>query len=246
MLDLLRLVLVAAKRLWRQPGYSFVATGTVAVSVGMTCAVFAVADAVWLRPLPVRQEGRLVAIERPYFSDSPVTTWGSITDFLDWRERARVFEDLGMARVGERDVVLSDEVERRVVFEVSANLFALLGLRPLRGRTFLPGEDRPDAERVVILSESYWRSRFGADDAVLGKALTLRRWEGSQERYTVVGVLPKEFQFEYGLAHEGAAALFLPFADWPIDRTNRKAGGVTNRVYGRLRPGVTTRKHRRR
>ena len=140
-------------------------------------------------PLPLVESERLVVL----WSQSKKTgalTSSSYPDFADFREQNRVFE--GVATLRPRGVTLTGagEPERLEGARVSADFFPLLRVQPLHGRAFLPEEDRPGGERVVLLGHGLWQRRFGGDPSIIGQSLTL-----SGTPSTVVGVMPEDFYF---------------------------------------------------
>src|SRR5262245_33281475 len=146
----------------RNPGFTFVATLTLALGIGATTAIFSVVNAVMLRPLPYRDPDRLVLVPNARGQD-----------FLRWRDQSKAFESMAAFYFGTADFTGSGEPERLAVATVSTELFATLGVAPALGRAFTTEEDREGGEPVVVLSDSLWRRRFGSDPLVIGRAITL-------------------------------------------------------------------------
>jgi hypothetical protein len=153
----------ALRTLRRAPGFAAVSTITLAMGIGGTTAMFSVLHAVILRPLPYTDPDRLVAIGHPDEAERP-STLGYLT-FQDWRTRTRAFEDAALIRSWLATITDGGEPERINAVRVSWNFFRVLGIRPALGRDFRPEEDRPEAWRVVLLSDALWRRRFGAEPA---------------------------------------------------------------------------------
>ena len=173
------------RTLIKNPGFTIVAVIALALGIGANSAIFSVVNAVLLRPLPYKNPDQLVVIwENATHLGFPKDT-PSPANFLDWRQQSSLFE--GMAAFAERSFNLTGvgEPERLDGRRVSANLFEMLGVKPIVGRTFVPQEDRPGT-KVVLLNEGLWKRRFGGDPAVVGRAVNL-----NGEPYTVVGVLPQ-------------------------------------------------------
>jgi len=173
------------RTLIKNPGFTIVAVIALALGIGANSAIFSVVNAVLLRPLPYKNPDQLVVIwENATHLGFPKDT-PSPANFLDWRQQSSLFE--GMAAFAERSFNLTGagEPERLDGRRVSANLFEMLGVKPIVGRTFVPQEDQPGA-KVVLLNESLWKRRFGGDPGVIGRAVNL-----NGEPYTVVGVLPQ-------------------------------------------------------
>ena len=179
----------AGRQLWKSPGFTLVAVLTLALGIGATTAIFSIVYGVLLRPLPFQAPERLV---RPYFVDPGGETHGAFSppNFLDFKAASRTLTDLTSVENGTLNLSGDgSEPERLQAALVGANFFRVLGLHPLKGRTFAPGEDRPGAPRVAVVSEKLWRRRFGGDSTLLGRPLTL-----DGQPYTVVGVLKKGVQ----------------------------------------------------
>src|SRR5438132_7330445 len=172
------------RMLAKNPAFTAIAVLALALGIGANSAIFSVVNAILLRPLPYKNPKQLVMVwENATHLGFPKDT-PSPANFLDWRQQTTVFE--GMAAFTERSFNLTGvgEPERLDGRRVSSNLFDLLGVRPIIGRTFVAQEDQPGT-KVVLLNESLWKRRFGGDPAVIGRALNL-----NGEPYTVVGVLP--------------------------------------------------------
>jgi predicted permease len=214
------------RMLCKNPGFTLVAVITLALGIGANTAIFSVVNAVLLRPLPYRDPDRIVTIGNYRGNLNHVNVIDA--DVLDWREQAKVFEQIAAFTADAVDLTGVDEPERLTAGLVSANLFETLGVVPAYGRTFTPAEDEPGSTQVVILSHRLWQRRFGLDPQIIGQTLTL----GGQSR-TVIGIMPPRFQLL------GEFDLWLPLA---LDvnqrlRINRPLRIV--RVIARLRPGVT-------
>jgi len=187
--DVWRDIRHAGRALRRTPGVTLVAVPTLALAIGATTVLFSFADALLLRPLPVRDPGRLVGIYHVSSKDPRDPGSFSYPDFLDIRDAERSAGLRQVAVYAGMEVQLGDapgvvQVEGAIV---SGSYFSVLGVRPLLGRTFLPEEDRtPGAHPVVILSEALWASRFSADPSLVGGQITL-----DGRPFTVVGVVPR-------------------------------------------------------
>jgi putative ABC transport system permease protein len=184
------------RTLFKQPLFSGIVILTFALGIGANTAVFSVLNAVVLRPLPFRDPQRLVALS-PYDirtgpADVNDQSTASYPDIADWRAQNRVFE--GVAIYTNESLTLTDGKEATHLQgeAVSSNLFALLGIQPVLGRSFSSNEDEP-GNRVVILSHGLWQRRFGGDPTIIGKSLRL-----DSEQFQVVGVMPAGFAFPIG------------------------------------------------
>src|SRR4029077_4007164 len=166
----------ALRTLAKQPAFTFIVIITFALGIGANTAIFSVVNAVLLRPLPFHEPQNLVALGEYDIREKsdPGTEINSISylDYVDWRGQNHVFD--GVAVYTNQSVsTLTDGTEATHVQgeSVSADLFPLLGVQPILGRTFLPNEDNP-GNRVVILSHGLWQRRFGGDRNVIGKSIT--------------------------------------------------------------------------
>ena len=184
----------AFRVLGKQPLFTAIVILTFALGIGANTAVFSVLSAVLLRPLPFPQPQNLVELGEYDLRDK---TGGGIEinsisypDFVDWRAQNSVFERVAVYTNQSVKTLTDGEEATHVQGEaVSADLFPLLGVQPILGRTFLPNEDGP-GNRVVILSYALWQRQFGGDPKIIGRSLTL----GGQ-KFQVVGVMPPRFSF---------------------------------------------------
>ena len=218
----------AGRILRKSPGFTLAAVLTLALSIGANTAIFSLVDTVLLRPLPFRNPGRLVMVwEDLSFMGFPQNT-SAPANFIDWKARNHVFKDMAAMHGDLMNLTGDGRPEEVEVKIVTANFFSLLGIQPLKGRTFLPEEDRPAAARVVLLSRGLWVRRYGASPQIVGKAIRL-----SGEKYTVAGILPPGFDFPEPVD------IWLPM-DLSPERW-RQRGNHFLEVVGRLRDGVSLR-----
>ncbi|HUQ83795.1 MAG TPA: ABC transporter permease [Gemmatimonadaceae bacterium] len=215
----------AFRRLRSSPGYATVSIITLGLGIGASTAIFSAVDGVLLKSLPYRDPGTLVQLWEEStprnFSNFPVTP----SNLADWREQARSFVGFTAAR-GRRTILTAGngEPERVPGASVSTNYFQLLGLTTHLGRTFVPADSLPAAERPVVLAYGFWVRRFGGDSAMLGKPITL-----DGQPYTVIGVLSPSVRTQTQLW----TTLSLP----PQIVADRNAHMLS--VIGRLKPGST-------
>jgi putative ABC transport system permease protein len=214
----------ASRVLRKNPGFTFVAALTLALSIGANSAIFSVINAVLLRSLPYREPDRLVLVS--YYQPNGERDEASGADFLDWRDQAKSFEQIAAYTFDTADLTGNGDAERLNAGMVSAGLFAALGVAPALGRDFIKEEDTYGGPHVVILSDGLWRRRFGGDPQVIGRAITL----GGQSR-TVVGIMSGGFRFP------GEPDLWLPLALNAAQELSRQ-GNVLLSVLARLKPGV--------
>ncbi|MBV9267814.1 MAG: ABC transporter permease [Acidobacteriaceae bacterium] len=180
------------RMLRRNPGFAIIAITILALGIGATTAIFSVVDAVVFKPLPFPNADRLVRINSVLAATGNGDV-ASYPDFLDWRTRSRAFERMAAFRTNDFTLVGDREAVHLHGAVVSAELFPLLGVKPLIGRSFLSKEDEPSAAsgaNPLILSYSLWQREFSSDTSVLGVSI---RVDG--HAFIVVGVMPQGFQF---------------------------------------------------
>jgi predicted permease len=218
----------AARTLRKSPGFTLVATLTLALGIGANTAIFSVVDAVILRPLPYAEPSRLVELWGNVKRAQVERRGASYPDYVDWRDQSHSFE--GMAAFSDMNGILSgDEPERLTGEMVSQAYFGLLGVRAALGRTFRPEEDQsPQRDAVLILSDSLWKRRFGGDPAIAGRAVRL-----NDREFYVVGVMPPWFR---GITD--SADFWMPFMMAGTAQDLAERGTRSFPVLARLRTGV--------
>jgi putative ABC transport system permease protein len=222
---------LALRSLWRVKAFSAAAAVTLAIGICGTTVMFALIEGVLLRPLPVREQDRLIiAWKEVRTSGSAQYPFGdreieSVAQASQLIERAA-----GLTRNGAGRIVISDPgvSDYANVAEVTGDFFEVLGVRPVIGRTILAADDKDGAERVVVLSSGLWRRRYGASEDIVGRRVTL-----DDQPFTIVGVLPGDLDIPSGVdlwrtTHSVAAT--GPFGDAVRREVN---------LVARLRPGVT-------
>lgn len=216
----------AVRNLLRSRGFAVVAALTLTIGIGANSAIFSIIDTILLRPLPYRDPGQLVRLYETEAAPGHYPFAGP--DYLDWKKQNKTFAD--MALFGwSGDMNLSGEGRPDHVHAVptEANFFALLGVQPILGRTWLPGEDRPGKDQVAVLSYGLWRGHFAGDPGVVGRTIAL-----NSKKYTVVGVMPASFRYPF------QTQMWIPmdmdFKSWMGTRGSHWANAI-----GRLKPGVS-------
>jgi len=220
----------AFRQLRRSPTFTLAAVACLALGIGANTAIFTVINAVLVRPLPYAEPDRLVMLFEARKGNAASRNVVSPADFLDWRAQSQVFERT--AAIYDYGVNLTGRGEpAEVTAELaSADLFPLLGLTPVIGRTFSAEEDGPGGARAVVLSQGLWQRRFGGARDVVGQVVRV-----DDQPYTVVGVLPDGA----GLAgRPQPPELWLPLALDPSQDYRATAGRYLSAV-GRLKPGVS-------
>jgi putative ABC transport system permease protein len=217
---------VALRTLFKNPSFAAIALLTLAVGVGGATAIFSVLNAVVLRPLPFGHPDQLVVIRDsfmprlPSFSVSPGR-------YLAWQARTHDFSAVAATRNSTGNLTGIGEPQRLRTARVTANLFSLLGVPAMLGRTFTDAEDRPGSSDVIVLSEGLWRSRFGAAPDIVGRAIQI-----DDRPTTVIGVMPGSFVFP-----STTTQAWMPMAF--TDQERQLYGSHYLGCLARMRPGVT-------
>ena len=216
----------AARTLVKRPGFTLIAVVTLALGIGASTSIFTVVDAALLRGLPYKSPDRLYHLwERTPQKEFNQREF-SYPDYQDYQQNT-VFEGLAGYTGGGRILTGRGEPERIFAPLVTANFFSVLGVEPILGRTFQPGEDKPGAAGVAVLTYGMWQRKFGGDRGVIRQALTI-----NGDSYSIIGVLPASFQFALR-----PADLWLPYQPTPNQLTRRFMHGTN--LIGRLKPGVS-------
>ncbi|MCM3901009.1 MAG: ABC transporter permease [Pyrinomonadaceae bacterium] len=225
-----------ARMLIKNPGVTAVAVVTLALGIGANTAIFSVVNAVMLRPLPYRNPDRLVSLwERvPEYGRWRVTP----ANFLDWKTQSTSFEEMAAFGASTMTLTGGGEPEQMLGTRASAGYFAVVGVEPILGRSFLAEEHEPGKGQVVILGHAFWQRRFGGDPNIINKTITL---DGTS--YTVTGVMPPGLYPVWPTTsgrisfNQDEQQFWTPMsfsAKWAGVRTAHVLG-----VIGRLKPGVT-------
>lgn len=233
--SLLADVRYAARQLRRSPAFTLAGVLTLALGIGANTAVFSVINAVMLRPLPFRDAGRLVALEsRSTRGGIPRPTEFSYPNFFDFRKQNRVFEHMVCYREDEPTLTGFGPPAHLVGEIVSWDLFPLLQVQPMLGRGFLP-RDEQAGERVAVISHELWTSRFGGDQSVAGRTISI-----DKQRYTVVGVAPAGFNFPVGSRQVQVWTTLARDAASPtVEPMTAQRGARMLQVTARLKPGAS-------
>jgi predicted permease len=213
------------RMLRKSPSFTAVAVIALALGIGATSAIFSVVNAVLLRPLPFKEPSRLVRIWGKFDSYGIPKNWISQPELLDLNEQNQSFEDIAAYQSGGANLTDAGDPVRVNTASVNASFFSILGVEPEQGRTFTEEEDQPGPDKVVLVSDALWRSRFGANSALVGQTVGL-----SGTSYTVIGVMPPGFHFP------DQEDLWIPLA---IKAKPENRGSHGLQVVARLKPGVT-------
>ena len=187
---LLQDVQLSLRGLRSRPGFALVAVSTIALGIAAAGAIWSVVDAVLVRSLPFSQPERLVFVWETFAARSVERNVAGPSNFMRWRDRAQSFTDLAAyIRFDTNLDGAGGDAERIAAGFTTGNLFTVLGARPLLGRTLLSSDSAPGAADVVVLTEGYWRRRFGDDPAAVERTLRLNGVTN-----TIVGVMPASMQ----------------------------------------------------
>jgi predicted permease len=211
----------------KNPGFTAVAILTLALGIGANTAIFSVVEGVVLAPLPYSQPERLVAVWESNYHTPRMGV--SYLDFHDWQHNAQSFQQMGAFTRQDYDLSAPGAPEHLDGNLISADFFSTLGAKLALGREFSSEEDRQGGAPSVIISDRLWRNRFSANPAALGKNITLNGVD-----YTIVGILPAEFQFI-----NGHPDVFTPTSQGSPTLINDRTIHAFEAV-ARLKPGVTT------
>jgi putative ABC transport system permease protein len=216
----------AIRTLLKRPGFTAAAIITLALGIGGSTAIFTVVDAALLRGLPYKSPDRLYHLWESTPQKEFAQREFSYPDYQDYQQN-QILEGLAAYTGGGGIMTGRGEPQRIFSPSASANFFSLLGVEPLIGRTFLPHEDKPGAQPVVVLTYGMWQRSFGGDPGILGQSLTI-----NGDSYTVIGVLPASFQFALR-----PADLWRSYQPTQSQLTRRFMHGTN--LIGRLKPGVS-------
>jgi hypothetical protein len=210
---------------WKSPGFTIAAVAALALGIGANTAIFSIVNAVLLKPLPFPQSDRLIVFQQT--SPQGAFSAGSPAKFQFWREQTSVVKDVAAYRSNVVNLTGGGLPEQLRAEQVSSSYFTLFGAPIMRGRAFTADEDRPGGEKAALLSYAFWMRRFGGDEKVLGRTLSL-----SGDPYTIVGIVGPEFDVEeFGAPPE----VWIPFQ---LDPHTTDQGHYFQ-VNGRLKDGVT-------
>jgi len=224
-----------ARALFKHPGYALLAVLTLGLGIGANTAIFSVINGVLLKPLPYAHGDRLVVLQQSAPLSGRANTGVAIAEYFDYRERSKdVFDGLVEYHQMNFDLINRGEPDRVNTGVVSANFFDLLGIKPVVGRTFVAADDVKGAEAVLVLSYTYWQTKFGGDPNIVGQV-----FEMNDRPHRVIGVLPNvpHYPQENDVYMPVLACPFRAAAEGNIAR-QRRAFAALN-VFGRLKDGVS-------
>ena len=214
----------------RNPGFTLTAVITLALGIGANTALFSVIYGVLLRPLPYRDGARLVVLNQQARLNNVNSLGFSVPEFQDYRDQNKTME---MVEHHAMSFILygRNEPERVQTSVVSANFFDVLGVKPILGRTFVPDDEKPGGEAVLVLSHNYWKQSHGGNNNIVGTVFRM-----NNRPHTVIGVLPPVPQYP------SESDVYMPTANCPFRSStaaiNNRRGRLLSAVFGRLKRGV--------
>ncbi|HEU5411816.1 MAG TPA: ABC transporter permease [Candidatus Acidoferrales bacterium] len=221
----------AIRTLAKSPGFTIIAIVTLALGIGANTAIFSVVNSTVLAPLPFKNSSQLVDVHaHATFFDF----WNlglSLPDINDLRAQSKSFSYVLPFQYATVDLTGSGSPRELFATKIPSDYFAMLGIKPLYGRAFLPSEMQPGADHEAILSYAMWRDEFGSNPNIVGKNITL-----DEALHAIVGVMPPMPQLPLS---PGFADLWVPFAPSPAQMTTRGMHAIP--TMARLKPGVTVR-----
>src|SRR5229473_1361625 len=220
----------AARMLRKNPGFTFVAVLTLALGIGANSAIFSVVNCVLLNPLPYPHAEQLVTLHQ----NKANFEFGSISypNFRDWQRDNHTFSSMAISRRFAFSLTGLGEAEQVRARFISSDFFSTVGVNPVLGRDFAPGEDEIGAAPIALISAGFWNRKFGSSPDVLGKSLVL-----DGRNYTVVGVVPANF--DLFLRSFDVAEVYVPIGQWKNPLLPERGSGLGIHGIGRLKRGVT-------
>lgn len=214
----------------RTPGFAAIAVLTLALCIGASTAIFSAVYALMLKPLPFPEPARLVEVYNTYVKGGVPRASSNVTQYLDYRDNARSFAHAGLWSPFEEMLGEDTGAERVAGVRATADIFAVLGLQPVIGRFFTAENHLPAADKVIVLAQSYWESRYQEDPGVLGQTVRL-----DGETFTIIGVAPRALE-----AFNAARVRVVRPMSWnPANVNPNSRHGNNPRLFARLKPGVT-------
>jgi predicted permease len=221
----------ALRQLQKSPGLTAIVVITIALGIGANTALFSVVNGVLLNPLPYPHPGELVTLHesKPNFESGSI----SFPNFRDWRKDNHTFSAMAIYRGYAFSLTgVGDALQLNGEF-VSSDFFSILGVKPLLGRTFAPGEDEIGASPIAMISEGLWQRKFASAPDIVSKGMIL-----DGRGYTIVGVIPASFHFALGNSAT-QRDVYIPVGQWKNNLLNTRSAGLGFHGIGRLKPGLT-------
>lgn len=219
----------AGRVLRRSPGFTATAVATLGICLGANLTIFALVDAVLVRPLPFPDSSRLVSIYNTYPGAQVFNDGCSVANYYERRGRLDAFRGISIYREGTATIGEPGATEIEPVMQVSPDFFTTLGTAPALGRAFDEGETSYGTDGVAVLTDAFWKQRFNARPDIIGQSI---RFNGA--RRTVVGVLPESYRFL-----SSKARVYVPLASNAGERSRAERHAGSSDMIARLAPGTT-------
>ena len=226
--NLLQDVRYAVRSFLHAPRFTVPAVLALALGIGATSAIFSVVRGVMLKPLPYRDADRIVSIWETNVNRNVLRGIVAASNFVEWRERNRSFEYLGMVGPARLNILLNGQPFEVVGMQASADVFPALGVQPALGRAYTSDEDLRDNDAVILLSHDFWQARLGGRGDVLGTTITT-----NGRARTIVGIMPADFTIE-----GQRAEFYIPYG-WTVEALRAAPGRGSSHGIARLRDGVS-------
>jgi putative ABC transport system permease protein len=231
MVGVLQDVRVALRRLRKVPSFTLTVVVTLGLGIGATIAVFSLIEGILLRPLPFSDPERLVVLGDHIGNSAGMTV--TARDIGTYSSATSAFSSMGGFAGGTYELSGGATSEEISGARLSASVFATLGIRPELGRVFTKQEDEGN-QHVAVISDALWQNRYHRDQRVLGTAIELDR-----KAYSIIGVMPRSFEFPVDGGRLNKAQLWVPLSLSPDELTDQAAGFFGFRMVARLKDGVT-------
>jgi len=228
---LLKDVRYGIRSLLKQPAFTAIAVITLALGIAGNTVIFSAVNSLLVKPLAFPELDRMVAIWEARLSQGVERNEVTMADYLDWRKQNQTFEQMGLYRWWSANLTGVEPPERIQGFLVSTNFLDVTGVKPFIGRAFSAEEDQPGKDAVVILNYGLWQRRFGGDANIVNKTVSL-----NGVKRTIIGVLPKEFNYPSGMDVMAPLALTPELASNRDNHTYYRCRS-RKRISVRSRPG---------
>jgi len=219
----------AARLLWKNKGLSTATLLTLALCIGATTAIFSSVYALMLKPLPFAEPERIVELYTSAKKAGLDRMPANVPFYLDYSRNATSYETLALWNFGYAMTGENDQTVRLPIARSTAEIFSLLRLQPVLGRFFTTAENKPGADKLIVLTQSYWQTQYNESPEVLDREIQI-----DGERYRVIGVAPRGLE-----AFDSRVKFLLPLSWQPAQENPQGRYGVGINLYGRLKPGVS-------
>src|SRR5271170_3612764 len=221
----------AFRQLWKTPGFSVTAILTLALGIGATTAIFSLVEGVLLRPLPFNDPERLVLLGDHVGGNSGIGV--TAPEIVTYSNAASAFSAIGGFATAKYELSGSATPETISIARLTAGVFPALGVQPILGRVFTRAEEDA-AQPLAVISYALWLERFHRDPGVLGSSIELDR-----KPYSIIGVMPRSFEFPLQAGHLNQTQLWVPMSLTPNELSLDNAGAWAYQMVARLKDGVT-------